>query len=383
MYNPQELIKLAKRDNNPNRDYLLINIFQGKHYPVNPRNCFEMCQRLAAMISEEHGSDRLLLIGFAEAATAIGAIVADFLNVPYIQTTREIFSYSNYISFSEDHSHAKEQRLYTEGLFASHKDFDRIVFIEDEITTGNTLKNVCRVLNEFCEKELRYTIASLLDCTCDFQKLELLNLGINIISLMKLDKQDFAERLNSFVPNGINRDYSLETIEKLSITERKNVLSGVTELSFTSKNDAVFGIYPSGLKSELNTFAKCFFAEHSLKDFNNFLVLGTEEFMFPSLLFGNILLESAPFVNCHSTARSPMLSSNAENYPIKSRYCLPSVYEDSRKTFVYNLKKADCTFVFTDSKKRGSLGMVALVKALKDLGNERIFWIWWDYEKLL
>ena len=80
---------------------------------------------------------------------------------------------------------------------------------------------------------------------------------------------------------------------------------------------------------------------------------------------------------CHSTTRSPMLPGNAENYPLKNRTLLPSLYDVNRITFLYNLNKADCVIILTDALDQDSLGMFALLKALKNYNNENIYWVWW------
>ena len=36
MYTEQDLIKIAKRQNNKKRNYLIVNKLQGKHIPVIP-----------------------------------------------------------------------------------------------------------------------------------------------------------------------------------------------------------------------------------------------------------------------------------------------------------------------------------------------------------
>ena len=75
-------------------------------------------------------------MGFAETATAIGAQAAITVGADYIQTTREVIPGVNYLFFSEEHSHATEQKLVKDDIDRAAAETDRIIFIEDEVTTG-------------------------------------------------------------------------------------------------------------------------------------------------------------------------------------------------------------------------------------------------------
>ena len=47
VYTEQNLVRIAKRENNPKRNYLVVNRLQGKHIPVAPREAFDMFRALA------------------------------------------------------------------------------------------------------------------------------------------------------------------------------------------------------------------------------------------------------------------------------------------------------------------------------------------------
>ena len=80
-YTEQDLVRLAKRQNNKKRTYLVVNPLQGKHVPVRPGEAFSMFDCLAELLKKAYGSERLLLVGFAETATAIGAAAAEKLGM--------------------------------------------------------------------------------------------------------------------------------------------------------------------------------------------------------------------------------------------------------------------------------------------------------------
>ena len=42
----EEIIKIAKRDNNTKRNFLLVNSLQGKHIPTSPKETFNLFEKL-------------------------------------------------------------------------------------------------------------------------------------------------------------------------------------------------------------------------------------------------------------------------------------------------------------------------------------------------
>ena len=89
-YTADDVLRVARRHNNEKRSYLLVNPLQGKHMPVSPSLALDMMQALGAKVAKAVPHARLV-IGFAETATAIGAVVAKSLadSCLYVQTTRE------------------------------------------------------------------------------------------------------------------------------------------------------------------------------------------------------------------------------------------------------------------------------------------------------
>ena len=142
------LVRVARRDNNKKRGYLVVNPAAAKHVPASPSAALGLFGALADLIRERYHDERLLLVGFAETATAIGAAAAVSLETPYIQTTREIIPGAGYLYFSEEHSHATEQKLVRDQLDELIPDTDRIVFVEDEVTTGNTILNIISIMEK-------------------------------------------------------------------------------------------------------------------------------------------------------------------------------------------------------------------------------------------
>ena len=162
-YTESDLVKIAKRENNTKRNYLVVDPLQGKHIPVQPSKALTLFSSLADTFRKKYQNEKLLLVGFAETATAIGAQAAITAGTKYIQTTREVISDVEYLFFSEEHSHATEQKLIKDDIDQIAGKVDRIVFIEDEVTTGNTILNIINILEKQYDGRFLYAVASILN----------------------------------------------------------------------------------------------------------------------------------------------------------------------------------------------------------------------------
>ena len=141
----EQIIGAAKRENNQKRSFVVINGWQGKHVPVQPSKALQMMALLAEQLKEQ-AKEPCLVIGFAETATAIGLAVAQALGCPCMTTTGEALPGVDYLYFSEADSHATEQKLVKDDLEHSLRWAKRIIFVEDEITTGHTILQLVRLL---------------------------------------------------------------------------------------------------------------------------------------------------------------------------------------------------------------------------------------------
>ena len=115
----EDIMTVEHRSNNSKRDFLFCNRIQGKHIPSKPSDIFRMLNRLIDIVEVGTKNERLLIIGFAETATAIGAYLGEHLNncTYYMQTTRETcVDMYKLADFKEEHSHATEQYLYSKTI---------------------------------------------------------------------------------------------------------------------------------------------------------------------------------------------------------------------------------------------------------------------------
>ena len=338
-------VKICKRVNNTKRPYLVLNQLQCKHVPCSPLEALNMFDNLATKLQKYVGNQRVLVVGFAETATAIGASVAMSLGCDYVNTTREVFD-AEFIEFTESHSHATEQKL----IKFHSQDYDRIIFVEDEVTTGNTIMKIVNKLLKL-NPNFKFTVASLLNGMSEENFSTYKEMDIEVVYLIKLDNSDYADRANAVKPDG-----TIYNIRPIADRYLKFSCSNTRKITDSLDYEDCL----NNICAEL--------PEHKEK---SILVIGTEECMYPAIHIGAYLEGRCNTVVCHSTTRSPIAVSNDEGYPLNVCYKLPSCYDSERKTFIYNLKKYDEVIIVSDADSTSS-GMTALIYALKSVGNDSI-----------
>ncbi len=366
-----DLIKVAKRENNTKRSYLYVNPVQGKHIPVSPSLSIELFTILSKKVEKRYQGERILIIGFAETATAIGSAIAyNAENVRfYMNTTRENLTGAEYLFFTESHSHATEQRLVINGFDEIIENVDRIVFAEDEVTTGNTIEKLIRILQgKYRQSRLKFGIVSILNSMPDERLKELELEGVLC---------DYLHR--------IPVKYRIDEIEKYSyqIHELELITNNMTECPVIK----VSGYWNCRIVADINRIHDTVnkFVETVMTSIKypeqgeKVLILGTEEFMLPGMMIGAEIERCRPDVTVrfHATTRSPIEVSLDADYPLFNRSSLKSFYEKDRRTFIYNLGRYDKVLIVTDASPICEEGLASLIGALKWYGNKDITLIRW------
>lgn len=366
IYSEQDLLRIAKRHNNKKRSYLLVNPKQAKHIPVSPSDSLKMMRTLGLILREKYPETKLI-VGFAETATAIGATVAScFEESMYIHTTREnVAEVRDWVYFSEEHSHATEQKLCADKLEKIMESTETIIFVDDELSTGKTLINVVeRIRDQFPQiREKKIIIATLINRVSN-DNIKLLE-SFNIVceQLLKLDNIDYSSLVDNYsveapmVLNSVRENDSIHHI-------RSNVCLPDPRMGVDSQN--YYEVCSLLAKEVIGTIGAAAFKDKKI------LVLGTEECMFPALILGSHIesnfLSSKVF--SHSTTRSPIAVSSKNEYPITSGCMLHSFYEDNRETFIYNVQDFDTIIIITDSKDIPTEAMADISEAFRDKYNE-------------
>lgn len=378
-YQERDLVKIAKRENNTKRSYLVVDPLQGKHVPVEPSKALNLFKSLASKLQGKYEGERLLLIGFAETATAIGAQAAITLGTKYIQTTREVIPDVSYLFFSEAHSHATEQKLVKDDIDRVINETDRIVFVEDEVTTGNTIMNIIRIIRREYQRKIKFAVASLLNGMTEeylkiYQEEE-----IDLHYLVKTDHSGYSATAEKYHCDGLSIRAIQEdhTQEKLAVSIQDKIWNELPHIiSIPGWMNARRFVDAKQYETACKKLAETVIAETGVKQGESVLVIGTEEFMYPALLTGQEIEKMGCEVRSHSTTRSPIAVSTEEEYPLHCRYELRSLYDPDRKTFIYDLESYDRVIVMTDSALVSLKGLETLTYALR-MKNENITVIRW------
>ena len=356
-YTKETTLRVAKRYRNAKRAYLLVNPLQAKHMPVSPTEALTMMRTLGEGLRQEFPGARLVL-GFAETATALGAAVASRLgpDCAFLTTTREAGEGPGWVRFLEEHSHAAEQKLWGGDLDTLLQETDTVLFVDDEISTGKTLRNMVAQLTRrwpaLGEKTL--VAASLLNRVTPEQEKALADAGITCRCLVRLPQEDHTAQVADWtvteapptVPQ--NLSFRQETLPGEGLLDpRKTLRIGAYDGSCQAVAEAML----SHTLGPVETLGKT-------------LVLGTEECMYPALRLGERLERLGAEVCCHATTRSPIGLCDAPGYPIRSGWKLLSFYEEERTTYIYNLKEYDTVIVVSDTKKTDLRAIQALASVL-------------------
>lgn len=326
-FDPNELISVCKRENNSKRDFIFVNRYQGKHVPARPQDILQLFETLRITISKDSRWNRkesVCIIGFAETATAIGNYIAD--NIPnknyyYLQTTREKSNKQLLVEFKEEHSHATEQALY--GDLQKLQKCDRILFVDDELSTGKTILNFINELEKI--GKFQYSVASFLNLQSKEDEQKFKEKNIDTYCLIKGKIKDKNKKIS---------------IEQLSDIEDLNVL----------RNEY----------------------EHPKTD----LVIGTEEDMYNAILKAERLEKSNTSGKQYyfqASTRSPICPCNEDDYVLYNRIRFVSAKDDNRIVYLYNLRQYDRIIVMANQSEEQSKDMKfakEIYKKIKPLCNQ-------------
>ena len=292
--------------------------------------------------------ENTLVIGFAETATALGRLIADhFSQAFYLTTTREEIT-GKCIEFKEEHSYVVEQRIAIEALSKSHS-FSQVVFVDDEFTTGRTLRNLAKeLLKEVPSlRNSKKFAVTIIDRTNEENKANLKELGIEIVSLLSFTDDNFEEQVKD-----------IEITEPEKVPEVTKEIITVEHLG--NIPNARLGYSCGGIDTLAQNLLERY--KNQIQQANNILVLGTEEFMAVPIYFAREIEKFGKSVVCHATARSPIgvlkpdgdeliKGTSITEYPVKEGYKLVSFYQKERSTYLYSMNHYDLVFVLTDSKE--------------------------------
>ncbi len=147
----------VERDGNPLRRFGHVSPFIGKLAPVCSRNLDQIGQLARAALPDL--PEPTLVIGMTESSLLLAFFMARWQQKPVdlrFTTRKNRETQGEKIAFREPHSHGPQHFLALE----TGRRYAQIVIIEDELTTGATLRNLILAL---CEISNRVFVATLRD----------------------------------------------------------------------------------------------------------------------------------------------------------------------------------------------------------------------------
>jgi len=357
-----KLFTMSARENKK-RDFLFVSKVIGKHIPmipvtlkivgallarlwVNEREnsyAYPTTQLVNELISLDaaHSTSALdinlytpiklarktLFIGFAETATGLAqSIFENFSNAAYIHTTREkITSIEPALFFNEEHSHAVEHSLfpYKSDFF---NDFEDIVLIDDELTTGKSALNLIR-----CLPGKYFGIISLLDWR-DANSYKMFNdekdVDVLVCSLIKGDLKCVKSK------DIVSDDIIVPSTKTKLIPSSKYVFKMASSIDGYNKSTGRFGITSKDsleIIEEIKSVSQVLSKERTT---GNCLCIGSGEFIYMPCSISTLLGDNVYF---HSTTRSPVHSRNIDDYGNKNKVAFQSPGDDSITNYLYNI----------------------------------------------
>lgn len=357
--NLDDLVSIGYRDNNSKRNFLFISKVLGKHIEVKPDICkvtgFLLASTILGVTKETsmlinyikdknkginvneamnlayRTNEKLVILGFAETATGLGMAVASAIeNSYYITTTREdIKGIKSFLSFEEEHSHATTHKCFPEDIYKL-READRIILVDDEITTGKSMLNIIKELKKTTGVK-KYEILTILD----WRNIEYRNLYKDFMRKNKVEIE-----VRALISGDIEiEDNNVYCNEKESLLSEKmnvnslNILSRKGQyLKFTGR----FGVYFDDIKK---LEEECIRAANKIQEIIGYnkkiLVLGHGENIYIPSRIASYLKGDVYF---KSTTRSPIYCSNEKGYLINEKNVF---YHNGVKYYFYNKSRIE------------------------------------------
>ncbi len=341
---------------NPRRAHLLVSRVLGKHLPVDPALALSAAAELAARV-EEAMPGPMLVLGFAETATALGQAVAAALpGAQCALSTRRPGAET--ITFAEEHSHAVGHRVLASAQLLMQP--RPVVLVDDELSSGRTAVNTIRALHRQSPHP-GYVVASLLDVRPPQQRAAFADLAaelgvpVSAVSLLSGSLHvpaDAAARVAHLVAAAdpalaLSPCWPAERVDaQWSPQVRLSARHG-----WTPQDEETLTGLLTPLAEQLGEAVAGPAARRVL-------VLGTEELMYVPMRLATALAELGAAddvsVTYQSTTRSPVAPLDRVGYAVRCALAFPASDptpdDPARMSFVYNVRPgcADHIVVVTD-----------------------------------
>jgi len=356
---PALLLGVALR-RNPRRAHLLVSRVLGKHVPTEPRlvraaglllgglagDAVDGAvpralpqPRLAAAVGGDasaaaglhatvlpapEGPRDVLVLGFAETATALGHCVAEALGADYLHSTRRpVAGFAPAGAFVEEHSHATDHLLLPADPALLHGRRP-LVLVDDELSTGRTALNTITALHRLAPRE-RYVLAALVDLRPPggelAERVRALGAHLDVVALAR-GAVHLSADLATRVPAGALPEPLVGAPRPVPRVDLRE-LGWPAELPAGGRH-GVTGAQHRALAAALPGLAAGVARAAQLRRDERVLVLGTEELMHLPLRIAQTLADQGHRVAFSTTTRSPAAVVDADGYALRSGLAFPA-----------------------------------------------------------
>jgi pyrimidine operon attenuation protein/uracil phosphoribosyltransferase len=408
-----DLVRVALR-RNPKRAHLLVSTVLAKHVPTVPALALAAGETLGARVADvldgghrldEHAVDRLttvlrdartarprpvdehdaavpsdedavhraatalrtdlavhrpdapdvLVLGFAETATALGAMVAETLGARYLHSTRhDPVGATAAAGFDEAHSHATAHRLLPADDDLLPQD-GTVVLVDDELSTGATARATIRELHALAP-QTRWVVAALVDLrgAADVDATDDLATELGVpVTVVALGRGAVA------LPEGLAQAAAeVVTGHATDVTDAQGVPSASRPGVVTTVRAAPTGVdrfgVPARLVRQPRTDVEGLAADlrATLGDEpGRVLVLGAEEHMHTPLAVADALRRTGVDATFSTTTRSPIAVLDDPAWPVRSGVRFRSrerTVDGPGDRFAYNVRGFDAIVVLPE-----------------------------------
>jgi len=378
----RSLVGVAVR-RSPRRAHLLVSRVLGKHVPTDPDTVYSAGRHLGELVAqalalpgeagepgeagqagEVRDRGQVVVLGYAETATALGHVVADVVAAPYLHSTRRrVEQVVPLGGFEESHSHAADHLLLPDDprLLAVLDGDGPLVLVDDEISTGSTALHTIEALRQAHPRRRWYMLATLVDLRSGADRARMADAArdhgvrIDVVALatgsVDLPDDVLARGERVVSAQEISREASLDVSQDVSLEASLDLSSEVSSLVTRSEATAFVRVPPraSAWGPDVKEGGRHGFLPADRVPLEAALavlaadvavvcgparrvhVLGFEELMYAPLRLAQALkieleggLEGGPSVTYSTTTRSPILVVDDPGYPIRSALTFPA-----------------------------------------------------------
>ncbi len=334
-----ELIGFANR-RNENRGFLFVSKILGKHIPVTPSEMRKVYDSLSTELSSD---SKAFVVGLAETATGLGAGVASALEnkqVYFQHTTRTLLpGVESWFDVSESHSHAVSHIIYkpNETVMSELSQVENLILVDDEITTGNTLKQLAKGYLEVLPNIKKINIVSILSWL-DVTKFD--EFKRDVLSFCEDKGLAAPELVQNFLFNG-SFDFEPNEDYKQQLPELTHKGASVIECSWN------MGRLPVQMKHVVTSEYLIKIKELAVSNPDQRIsIIGTGENMYLPYLIASQLELDGYNVTVQSTTRSPVV---VDDDVIKNCTVIPMYDNGNVEHYIYNLDDSKLNIVITET----------------------------------